>query len=664
MRFPSPGLSSPIRLFSFFALGVAAPTVFLGFFGLRSFRTEQLLVDKELAERHAAAAGALARRADEVLGAPLAALSADGMEEGGAHAAALRLLALKSLAGSPVEVAFILDRGGTLWCPASPPLPQSASEPAWGALEPEVRRLDRLELAEKNPSAALQGYQALRRRSLTVTQEAELLKMIASSARKSGDQAAARAALEDLAAPRFDVLPDPSGVPMGLLGRRLLVKHHERAGAAAAAERLRQEIYEGLVLGRWPVDPASWDESLREARGAGTGERWPRLEALRGAMDVFRKKAQEWTGAPEVRAARLAGTAGVWRAGASVLLCRPLPGGRGTLFAVVPRSPLWQAVGTVWAAEAAPLGVRVRWEGDPSVPDGWRAAASDAAALVSPPLSFDVLAPLTPAQTTLLRRRRRAYAALVGFSLVAVAAGLAFMLRALRREAAAAALKADFVAGVSHELRTPLASIAYIGERLGAGRYRSEAEAREFLGMLQEETARLQELISGVLDFARMEDGRRVFKKDSLDLGEIARDAAGRFEGKARAHGFVVEKDLPEAPLPAHGDRPALIQAVMNLLDNALKYSGPSRRILLSAGGGPEGAWVKVRDFGIGVPPEEREKVFDRFHRAANAPDRAAGGGVGLGLALVKRIAAGHGARVWVDDAPGGGSVFTLLFPS
>src|SRR6185436_3643760 len=111
----------------------------------------------------------------------------------------------------------------------------------------------------------------------------------------------------------------------------------------------------------------------------------------------------------------------------------------------------------------------------------------------------------------------------------------------------------------------------------------------------------------------------------------------------ARAHGFAVEKDLPSEPAPVNGDRAALIQAVMNLLDNALKYSGEARLIHLSVERGPGGPAVKVRDSGIGVPPEERERIFERFYRAANAPGKSAGGGVGLGLALVKRIADAHG---------------------
>jgi two-component system phosphate regulon sensor histidine kinase PhoR len=222
---------------------------------------------------------------------------------------------------------------------------------------------------------------------------------------------------------------------------------------------------------------------------------------------------------------------------------------------------------------------------------------------------------------------------------------------------------ADFVANVSHELKTPLTSISYIGERLKAGRYRSEEEAKEFYGMLNEETERLKELIESVLDFSRMAGGKRTYARRPVNMAEVVDEALLRLGRKISAGGFAVEANKPAAPLMVSADRTALIQAAVNLLDNAMKYSGDSRSIRVTLEDAGREAVLSVRDAGVGISAEDKKKIFEKFYRVETTAVRITEGGVGLGLAMVKHIAEGHGGRVTVDSAPGQGSVFSIHIP-
>ncbi len=227
--------------------------------------------------------------------------------------------------------------------------------------------------------------------------------------------------------------------------------------------------------------------------------------------------------------------------------------------------------------------------------------------------------------------------------------------RLVRRELKVAQLQSDFAATVSHEFRSPLTGIRQLGEMLLAGRAANdEARRRQYYELICRESDRLTRLVENVLDFSRIEDGHKQYQFGRIDTAEWLRGLAGIADQRRS-----VEAVLP-AELPAiEGDREALSSAVLNLLDNAIKYSPAGAAVRLRASG--EDGWVtiEVHDQGRGIAPEEQRRIFDRFYRGSNTSGGTAKG-VGLGLALVKRIADAHGARVRVESAPGQGSTFYL----
>jgi two-component system phosphate regulon sensor histidine kinase PhoR len=241
--------------------------------------------------------------------------------------------------------------------------------------------------------------------------------------------------------------------------------------------------------------------------------------------------------------------------------------------------------------------------------------------------------------------------------------GLWMMSRAVRREVEIAQLKSDFVANVSHELRTPLSAISYIVELLDRGRFRTAEEIKDSYGMLREETRRLQELIEDVLNFSKAIGGKKVYHREPLALEGAVREAIGRLRGKAEAAGFHIAFEAPAEPLWVLGDPRAVVHALANLIDNAMKYSGDARevRVALRSEGGS--VLAEVTDQGLGIAESEQARIFEKFYRVERGAAKDVQGGVGLGLAMVQHIMQSHEGSVEVRSQMGKGSVFTLRFP-
>lgn len=244
-----------------------------------------------------------------------------------------------------------------------------------------------------------------------------------------------------------------------------------------------------------------------------------------------------------------------------------------------------------------------------------------------------------------------------------VAGGVLFALRAASREMRLSQMKSDFVSNVSHELRTPLASIRVFGELLRLGRTESPAKVREYGEMIETESRRLTQLIDNILDLARIESGRRTYELAPGDLERLVAEVIRTFRPRLAQDGFRLEQVPSPEPLPAVTlDESALARAIANLIDNAVKYSGDSREVEVGLRREGGFAVVWVRDRGIGIPREEQERIFDRFHRVSTGLVHDVKGS-GLGLAIVRHVVAAHAGRVELASRPGEGSTFSIWLP-
>jgi len=239
-------------------------------------------------------------------------------------------------------------------------------------------------------------------------------------------------------------------------------------------------------------------------------------------------------------------------------------------------------------------------------------------------------------------------------------AGAVLALVFLRREANLSRLQLDFVSKVSHELRTPLTSIRMFVETL---RYESDRKNVETcLNVLQQETERLSARIERLLDWGRMEAGRRVYQLRPDGIPEIVADSLDHFRtatvGQTRIVQLEVDDNLPRVEV----DREALVDALLNLLTNAHKYSPPEKPINLRAFCDRGGLHIAVADQGIGIELREHHRVFEKFYRSDDRLSRSIEGS-GLGLSIVKHVAHAHGGRITLRSTVGHGSVFTLTLP-
>lgn len=249
---------------------------------------------------------------------------------------------------------------------------------------------------------------------------------------------------------------------------------------------------------------------------------------------------------------------------------------------------------------------------------------------------------------------------LLGFVLIG---GTVFTLRTASREFHLSQMKSDFISNVSHELKTPLASIQAFGEILRRGKVRDPKRASEYGEYIETESRRLSGLIANILDFSSIESGERTYRFRRVDIAEVLESALVPFQIRAREQEVSLSfADDSGGALWVSGDEEALVQALTNLLDNALKYSGASRTVEVSLGRDGNRAHIAVRDYGVGISVLEQTKIFERFHRVGTGLVRDVGGS-GLGLSIVQHIVSAHSGEIEVDSQLGEGSTFTLRIP-
>ena len=258
-------------------------------------------------------------------------------------------------------------------------------------------------------------------------------------------------------------------------------------------------------------------------------------------------------------------------------------------------------------------------------------------------------------------RDLRLYGGALAVVSLLLSAGVVMLVRDTSRDARTTQLRADFVSGVSHELKTPITLVRLYGETLLRHAALSDAERRDFYRIITRESARLGRLVDQILAFSRIERGELRYELTEGDLAPLVNGLLDDYRDWLEQGGFRIARQVPVASLPVRFDDAAIAQALVNLLDNAAKYSGSSRAIAVRLEVRDRDVAIEVQDQGPGIPRDQQARIFDRFYRA---PAGSGKGGYGLGLFMVRHIMNAHGGRVEVESEPGRGSRFTLVFPA
>ncbi|MCZ6795832.1 MAG: HAMP domain-containing sensor histidine kinase, partial [Planctomycetota bacterium] len=252
--------------------------------------------------------------------------------------------------------------------------------------------------------------------------------------------------------------------------------------------------------------------------------------------------------------------------------------------------------------------------------------------------------------------------ALIGILGLILASSLLLIYRGLQRERALSRVKTEFVAGVSHELKTPLALIHLCGETLLLDRVRGKEQSEKYLRVITRETMRLSHLITNVLDFSSIEAGKKTYDLEPCDLSEVIRETIEHYRFHLEEKGFECSEDIPPTLPLVLADQQAVAQALVNLLQNGVRYSTDTRRLEVTGRVENGDVKISVRDFGVGISPSDQDKIWDDYFRTRQA--RALGTrGSGLGLSLVQHVMIAHGGNIELRSDLGEGSTFTLVFP-
>jgi signal transduction histidine kinase len=454
--------------------------------------------------------------------------------------------------------------------------------------------------------------------------------------------------------------------PYGLIGRMQridLLKEHKQS---ADAEKEAQALIASMDAGEWRIDKATYDDYYAKASELrGQQAETPAAIERSAIAETVGSLWDEWR--QFKRSASRSLTKSLHRSG-------PVP-----LLAIANANPD-RMIAVIYVGEALRhwnpdssvtgelSGIRVELmspEGRPLLGGGTAPASLHVTRSLSPaslPWQLEVSTSANAEDSTFASERRN-YLILVLVAIVLMVALACYaMARGVLREAAAGQLQSDFVSAVSHEFRSPLTTLRQLTELLADGRILDEGRRRQYFSVMQKETSRLHQLVENLLDFGRMDAGRRQYRLESLDFASIVLENVEQFQSEAGASGHEIELSANDGPLMVEADREALQRVVRNLLENAVKYSPGARTVWVETEREGRSAVLRVRDQGIGIPVEEKKRIFEKFVRG-DAAKRAAIPGTGIGLAMVNEIVRVHHGQVEVASEVGAGSTFVVRLP-
>jgi signal transduction histidine kinase len=632
-------------------LAVAAVSVVaLVWMGVRLVQQDQALESQQLEERREAAADRVVAALDQVLSAEERRLVDASRADFRPPTEDVLLVA----AGA--EDVRVWPEGVLLYYPVVP-VGREVSSRLYAAAE-------RAEFLDLDYGRAIDALRALSKAEDPAVRAGAQLRL-ARNLRKAGRLEAALDVYDEMA--RISVpAVSVSGVPADLVARRARCDLLEKLGQPEQLQAEAGRLDEGLRAGRWRLDRGSylyysgqvahWIQPQPESNLS--RHKQALAEALAWLWRNWQSTRDTGRDAPGRRSLCLNGTSitVLWRgAGERLAAMVAGPGYQKSQWfdPLFRTSDLGRVRVSLLDSDSAPAhGSR-----PPPGPRATRAAAATG-------LPWDVVlvnANLEADLSQFAQRRRLMAAGLAILALLVIAASY-LIARAVRRELAAAQLQSDFVSAVSHDFRTPLTSMRQFTEMLVEDDDLPAEKRRAFYRAQERATRRLSRLVESLLDFGRMEAGARPYRREPLDAARLAQSVVDEFRQEASSDGFVIECTAPKERAMVKGDQEALAQALWNLLDNAVKYSGDSRTVRVEVEAGSRVA-VRVRDQGFGIPPSERDQILRKFTRGSGA--RAHGiKGTGIGLAMVKHIVDAHGGKVLIDSEPGKGSTFTIELPA
>ena len=506
---------------------------------------------------------------------------------------------------------------------------------------------DKIEFREQHYGDAIAELQRLAEKQAT---RPEALLRIARIQRKMGKREAALDTYAQLIHDEaLSSAPSTSGTPYGLLASRARCHILSELGRETVATKEALLIRTSLTQAHWRLGRESFEFEWAEITGFGLTAERPPQPAFQFAVLVS-ELFDRWQSA--ARSTSVTGGQEM-RPDSSLLIWSVTSGHLSAMLS--PGGWLKSSMGS-----AASLS-DVRWKFLPpglSGEEDFSVTRSLADAQLPGRLQFVDMHP----PSGIASSRRLVWLTGVGLMVLLVLVSAYAVNRGISQELRVARLQSDFVSAVSHEFRSPLTTLRTITELLVQNRISDESRRQKSYEFLDRETNRLHRLVEALLDFGRMESGRKQYRMQPLDAFQLVRSAVAEFSEEAAASGFRVETKLDAMPANVSADEEAFQRAFRNLLENAVKYSPGGRTVWVSGSVNGNHVSISVRDEGMGIDPKEQRQVFQKFVRGA-AAKRAGIKGTGIGLSMVHQISKALGGDVHLESKVGAGSTFTIVLP-
>jgi signal transduction histidine kinase len=694
------------KLVFIFFLTIFLPALTLSVFGVRAIRNERFRLAKEEENEGRRAARFIMAHVQSKLEAIASVL--EGLAQNpavlGKDCAAIHELAEKRLSVDPlIGQVVLMYRNEEVSFPLLliPPDKKPADSPKAGdaSLAVRIRRAEALEFVDRNFRAAAALYRELSKLASDRNFQAEMLTGQARCLQKAEVYDEAVRVYARIAREYSDCLT-PSRLPLGLLARLQTIECYERSGDSPGAAKHALDAYRELLKKPSALSEdqfktyislvgESIDAVLAGEKGAQVSEEYRKDYMDLKSLQSDRMK--EWAAAgllkkeviPEL-ARRLsqseAYSPNSYRLSRNVggrdllLLAAWIPdrmeeGTAGMLGVQLNNeylleSVLPEALGNVQLND----GVEVVLADLAGRPLSGKRSTSTALPLVTeyfednfPPWKIELFQ--APAKgLEILDLRRNFYFWTILTLLVVLAFGAFLIVRTIAHEIEILKIKSDFVSSVSHEFKTPLTSIKALMERLVDGKVRDPGKMDQYFQIIAQDTDKLTRLVNNLLDFSKIEEGKKEYALSDADIVRIATEQVQGFKNERALAGREIRLEITGEIPTLRADADALSRALANLLSNAMKFTplGKAIRVGLSSDG--ENVVLEVEDEGIGIHADEVGKVFEKFFQGRNVLDQSVKG-TGLGLTLVKHIVEAHGGRILVESRLGLGSKFSMVFP-
>jgi len=687
-----------------FFLVVFLPSVILAYFGIRAIHNERYKLQQLNLEQQKGFVRTLEAEVQSLVERETA-----GLREFSTSRAmvdrdyrSLHELISARIQGKSVLGQVVLFYGdGLLWFPgltAQPPPTPAAEAPAeWKRMQPDLARAERAEFQLRNFSEAISLYGQVLQRSKDKTIRAWIKSRIARCEVKQKDFKQAVASYRSIIE-EFPGLLTESGRSLEIVSRTEVLDALRADSNYSAFFLEALQTFRHLEKNFWSIDGDQVElyetlvsQMAEEALSQGSREHVPEnFEAsIKDIRDSLHRKESVWRLARAVEKDVLPGirnkTENLASEGLAIhrnvlefeekdvlVLLAPLNGQKtgqtgGFLGSLLQIGDLKESL-DAYLKENSPQGLSILLRSTSSEkilygaekPSGLAPAFTEFFPENFPPWKVEVFQDEGAGSGTPLYRNVFFWIILALLAIVFFGSGL--IIRTIVQEVNLLNLKSEFIASVSHEFKTPLTAMGAILERLLSDEVQDPKKVQEYYRTLNHDSERLKRLVKNVLDFTKIEDGKREYRLMTTDIARLVRQAVNHFEKENELAGFKVETGIDENLPPVLADEEALKQALHNILDNAAKFSRREKKIDVAVIRQQDSVEIAVEDKGIGIPENEQKKIFEKFYRGKQASS-VSPTGTGLGLTLVKHIMDAHGGEVTVRSQPGKGTRVGLILP-